>query len=241
MLAIKDVQNVYLKHVFTLEFIGVDGQFEPLWGELTPLSITLNKCSREEHVPVVERSIRILKERWQWIQNTLFFKKLPGMSVVQMVSNTLFFKKLPGMLVVQMVSVCNFWFNIYPPTDGISRNINPRELMTGTKIDYNKHMRAEFGEYFQVHEEHDNSMNTHTTGVIATKPTVNVQGGHWFYSLISCQIPLALIQIVYTGQIQRARDLSAGPHQLLLESPPWLSFILVSIVFYCLVFESRCF
>ena len=82
-----------------------------------------------------------------------------------------------------MVSTCNFWLNVYPPSDRISRNINPRELMTGLQIDYNKHIRAEFGKYVQVHEEHDNSMNTQTTGAIATKPTGNVQGGHWFYSL----------------------------------------------------------
>jgi hypothetical protein len=32
--------------------------------------------------------------------------------------------------------------------------------MTGVQIDYNKHIRAEFGEYVQVHEEHDNTMQT---------------------------------------------------------------------------------
>jgi hypothetical protein len=165
MTNIKEVHNVYIKRGFLLEIIEVDGQFEPLRGELAALGITLNKCSREEHVPVAERRIRTLKERCRSICNTLPFKKLPGM------------------LVVQMVSTCNFWLNIYPPKDGVSRNINPRELMTGVKIDYNKHIRAEFGEYVQVHEQHDNSMKTRTTGAIATKPTGNAQGGHWFYSL----------------------------------------------------------
>jgi hypothetical protein len=82
-----------------------------------------------------------------------------------------------------MVSTCNFWLNIFPPKDGISRNTNPRELITGVKIEYNKHIQAEFGEYVQVHEEHDNTMHTRTTGAIATKPTGNAQGGHWLYSL----------------------------------------------------------
>jgi hypothetical protein len=82
-----------------------------------------------------------------------------------------------------MGSTCNFWLNIFPPKDGISRNINPRELITGVKMDYNKHIQAEFGEYVQVHEEHDNTMHTRTTGAIVTKPTGNAQGGHCFYSL----------------------------------------------------------
>jgi hypothetical protein len=145
-----------------LEIVKADGQFEPIRGALAELGITLNKCSREEYVPVAERRIRTLKERCCCICNTLPFTKLPGM------------------LIVQMVSTCNFWLNIFPPKDGISRKINPRELITGTKIDYNKHIRAEFGEYVQVHEEHDNTMWTRTTGAIATKPTGNVQGGHWF-------------------------------------------------------------
>ena len=35
----------------------------------------------------------------------------------------------------------------------------------------------EFGDYVQTHEEQDNSMGTRTVGAIATRPTVNVQGG----------------------------------------------------------------
>jgi hypothetical protein len=87
------------------------------------------------------------------------------------------------MLVVQMVSTCNLWLNIFPPNDGTSRNNNPRELFTGVNIDYNKHIKAEFGEYVQVHEDHDNTMHTRTTDAIVTKPTCNAQGGHWFYRL----------------------------------------------------------
>jgi hypothetical protein len=162
---IKTAHNTYIKRGFLMEIVKVDGQFEPLRSNLAEMGITLNKCSREEHVPVAERHIQTLKERCQCILNTLPFPKLPSM------------------LIVQMVSTCNFWLNIYPPKDGVSRNINPRELITGVQIDYNKHIRAEYGEYVQVHEEHDNSMKTRTTGAIATRPTGNVQGGHWFYSL----------------------------------------------------------
>jgi hypothetical protein len=82
-----------------------------------------------------------------------------------------------------MVSTCNFWLNVYPPKDGISRKINPRELITGVKIDHNKHVRAACGDYVQVHEEHNNSVATRATGAIATKPTGNAQGGFWFHSL----------------------------------------------------------
>jgi hypothetical protein len=164
------VRNIYIKRGLLLEIVEVDGQFEPLRGALSEMGVTLNRCSREEHVPVAERQICTLKE------------------LCRCICNTLPFKKLPGMLVVQMVSTCNFWMNIFPPKDGISRNINPRELITGVKIDYNKHIQTEFGEYVQVHEEHDNTMHTRTTGAIATKPNGNAQGGHVFYSLATGQM-----------------------------------------------------
>jgi hypothetical protein len=152
---IKDVRNICVKRGFLLKIAEVDGQFEPLRGELAAMGVTLNKCSREEHVPVAERRIRTLKERCRSICCSLPCAKLPGM------------------LVAQMVSTCNFWLNACPPTDGVSRSINPRELITGVKIDYNKHIRAEFGECVQTHEEHDSSMKSRTTGAIATKPTGN--------------------------------------------------------------------
>jgi hypothetical protein len=45
------------------------------------------------------------------------------------------------------------------------------------------HCQLEFGEYVQVHESHDNSMLTRTTGAIALRPTGNAQGGYFFMSL----------------------------------------------------------
>jgi hypothetical protein len=121
---ITDVRNIYIKRGFLLEIVDVDGQFEPLRGALSEMGVTLNICSRKKNVPVADRRIRTLKEQCRCICNKLKFKKLPGI------------------LVVQMVSTCNLWLNIFPPKDGISRNINPRELITGVKIDYNKHIQA---------------------------------------------------------------------------------------------------
>ena len=65
----------------------------------------------------------------------------------------------------------------------MSQDYSPRELITGVAIDYLKHCTLEYGAYAQVHEEHDNSMAARTVGAIAMRPTGNVQGGYWFYSL----------------------------------------------------------
>jgi hypothetical protein len=49
---IKEIRNIYIKRGFLLEIVEEDGQFEPLRGPLSEMGVTLNICSREEHVPV---------------------------------------------------------------------------------------------------------------------------------------------------------------------------------------------
>jgi hypothetical protein len=57
--------------------------------------------------------------------------------------------------------------------------------MPGQEIDYNKHVRLEFGEYVQTHEEHDNAMTDSTLGAICLGPTGREHGTHWFMCVAS--------------------------------------------------------
>jgi hypothetical protein len=86
-------------------------------------------------------------------------------------------------MIKEMVTACVFWLNMFPRHDGVSATLSPRALMTGYTLDYTKHCRLEFGSYVQTHEEHDNSMDSRTTGAIALRPTGNRQGGYYFMSL----------------------------------------------------------
>ena len=47
-----------------------------------------------------------------------------------------------------------------------------------------QHVRAEFSEYVQTHEEHDSDMHEWTVSVIRLGPNGNQQGGHYFMSLV---------------------------------------------------------
>jgi hypothetical protein len=86
-------------------------------------------------------------------------------------------------MIVEMVLSATLWLNMFPHNDGISDVISPRGIIIGMTIDYAKHCRLEFGSYTQVHEDHDNSMDSRTTGAIALRPTGNAQGGYYFMSL----------------------------------------------------------
>jgi len=85
----------------------------------------------------------------------------------------------------------------------------PQTIITGLKIDHNKHFKLEFGAYVQIHEEHDNSLTAHTTGAITLRPTTGTtQGTHYFLNInsgwrVSCNdwmaltMPDEIIQIVH--------------------------------------------
>jgi hypothetical protein len=99
--------------------------------------------------------------------------------------NSVPFSQFPILLIKEMVTACVFWLNMFPPNDGVSPTLSPWALMSGFTLDYAKHCWLEFGSYVQTHEDHDNSMQSRTTGAIALHPTGNQQGGYYFMSLTS--------------------------------------------------------
>ena len=163
--AIQQVLNIYQIKNFKVTHLLMDGQFEPLRNSISGLGATLNTVARDEHVPEIERHIRTLKER------------------VRCVRNMLPFESIPKRLVIEMVYYATFWLNCFPSKEGISNSLSPRTIITGSKVDYLKHCKLEFGEYVQVHEQHDNTLATRTVGAIALRPNGNAQGSHMFYSL----------------------------------------------------------
>ena len=62
-------------------------------------------------------------------------------------------------MVVHLVRNTIFWLNAFPTDNGWSSKHSPRYIMTGKQLDYNKDVRAKFGEYVQTHEEHDSDMH----------------------------------------------------------------------------------
>ena len=70
----------------------------------------------------------------------------------------------------------------------MSQVLSPRTIITGQTLDYNHHCVYQFGEYVQTHEQHNNSMEARTIGALAMRPTGNVQGSYYFYSLSSGRI-----------------------------------------------------
>ena len=168
--SITHVATLYRKAGFKVTTALMDGEFVPLRGGLAEIGITLNETSRDEHVGDIERYIRTIKERMRSIYNTLPFHKVPAR------------------LVIEMAKTAVFWLNSFPVSKGASRDLSPRTILTGQKVDYKRHCRFQFGEYAQTHEEHNNSMNPRTVGALALRPVGNGQGSFYFLSVTTGRV-----------------------------------------------------
>jgi len=123
---------------------------------LEAAGINLNTTARDKHVPEIERYIRTVKER------------------IRATTSTLPFEQFPHHLIVEIAYNAVFWLNCFPHKEGIHTTLSPRTIVTGSKIDFNKHCKLQFGTYVQMHEQHNNSLLPRTAGAIAlTQPGMN--------------------------------------------------------------------
>jgi hypothetical protein len=78
----------------------MDREFECLRSNLPELN--LNTTAASDHVPDVERQMRVLKERSRAILSTLPFQAIPGR------------------IIIELVYYAAFWLNAFPPSSGVS-------------------------------------------------------------------------------------------------------------------------
>jgi len=167
--AFKEIYQYYLQRGFRITVVHMDGEFAPLkiLIESLPGGPMVNLASANEHVPEIERRIRVVKERTRATRHSLPFERIP--------------KLLTIYIVLYVVRLLNF----FPTKGGISETLSPKTIISGETLDYKKHLSLQIGQYCQVHEEGTprNSQIPRTKGAISLGPTGNLQGGFKFMSL----------------------------------------------------------
>ena len=86
-------------------------------------------------------------------------------------------------MIIELVYASVFWLNCFYPSQSICGYLSPRTIITGHTIDFNRHIKHEFGSYVQTHEATDNTIRNCTVGAIALRPTGNEQGSYYYLSL----------------------------------------------------------
>ncbi len=127
------VMDLYLCGGFQVGMILMDNEFEKL-RNLVPV-LAVNTTAAKEHVPEVERRIRLIKERGRGILNILSFKKMPQIMLVELIHHVV------------------LWLNAFPTKPGVSETLSPREIVMRHKLNFVKHCRALFGSYCKTHNE----------------------------------------------------------------------------------------
>ena len=143
----------------------MDNEIEKL-RNLVPI-VAINITVAKEHVPEVECKIRLIKDRGRGILNTLPFKKMPRLILIELVYHVV------------------LWLNTFPANSGVSETLAPCQIVYWHKLDFAKHCKSPFGMYCEVHDDPapTNTMVTRSTPVIVLGPTGNLQGTYKFLNL----------------------------------------------------------
>ena len=166
--ALDTVFQIYNHAGFKITTIHCDNEFQPIMKEMEKIyGIRMNYANPQEHVPEIERSIRVIKERFR-----VAFHRLP-------------FKIIPKIMIKILAMECTKKLNFFPPKDGISNFYSPRTIMHQQTLDYSKQCAIPFGTYVQAHNEptFKNSQHPRAIDCIYLRYVDNFQGGNHLLDL----------------------------------------------------------
>ena len=156
------------KHISTLHTDG-EGGLQPIIEWIEKQEIVVDVAGAGEHVKVIERAIREIKERCRAILSALPYC-------------------LPTVLMQWLIFFVISRINLTPSTL-YSHNVSPRELLTGIRPSFDRDLRVSFGEYVEVHEPEptpalkSSVREPRTDPAIALLPQGNKEGTVKFFSL----------------------------------------------------------
>jgi hypothetical protein len=162
---IEDIKHLYGRGGFTVGTILMDNEFKKVRA-LVP-SLHINTTAAKDHVPEIERCIRLIKE---WGRGYL---------------NTLPFQKIPQLILIELIYHAVLWLNAFPSKSGVSDTLSPRKIVLRHRLDFKKHCQAPFGSYCEAHDEPTptNNMSSRATPAFVLGPTGNLQGTYKFFNL----------------------------------------------------------
>ena len=105
----------------------MDREFEPV-KDVVPI-VEINTVAVREHVGLIERRIRAVKEKKTRASSSLF----P-------------FENIPMMVLIHTVYTAVFWLNAFPNMSE-KQWFSPREIITGLTVDYKRACKAVVGTY----------------------------------------------------------------------------------------------
>ena len=157
------VVDRYIKRGFVISDVFGDNEFNHPIFERLVLPANMHICAKGEHVPVVERSIRTIKERARSV-----FQDLP-------------YDRIPKIMIISLLERITRVLNTFPSNSSKIQQ-SPALLVEGRGPLNYKVPRVPFGSYAIIHAGTDNTLNTRGIPAIALRNS-NESTGHYFMSL----------------------------------------------------------
>ena len=150
---------MYARGDFVFNTVIMDQEFDKIVDEAPKIEI--NTTAEREHVGEIERAIRTMKE---WSCAVVSYQP---------------YAILPKPILIHLEYFSVLWLNNKPKKLGISHVHSPRDIITGIKLDWEKHFQAGIGDFVQAVYDRDvknGVINMCSYNGIYLGPTGNRQG-----------------------------------------------------------------
>ena len=152
--SIDKIIDAYVQRGFTITRLHMDNAFKCLENDLRSdgRNVTMNTVAANEHDPLIERTIRHVKERCRCAYTITEYKRMPRR------------------LTTELVNAMVYWINCTPRVDGVHPVLSPRTIMTDQQLT-KKHVEFQFGDFVQATQPPrapttTNSMDERTSNAI---------------------------------------------------------------------------
>ena len=163
---LNEIKLIYHSRGFRIENIHGDNEFNKNDIKNSQLPALFHIYGKNEHVVLIERSNRTVKNKSRVMTHATPYRKIPKVMTIS--------------LVIGAVK----WLNAFPSMTGISKTMSPSTIVIGLSKPNMKYRTIVFGAHAMVYFGTNNRMDARSIPAIALNAS-NEHGGHYFMSLYS--------------------------------------------------------
>ena len=163
---LNEIRHLYTTRGFRIDNIHGDNEFNKEAIKASQLPALFHVYGKDEHVGMIERSNRTVKNKARTMTHALPYKRIPKVMTIGLINGGV------------------AWLNAFPSMDGVSRTMSPATIVIGAPKPNMKHKHIVFGSHAMVFIGTKNKMDARSVPAIALNASNN-HGGHYFMSLYS--------------------------------------------------------
>ena len=160
------IRQIYHSRGFIIDNIHGDNEFNKDEIKTSQLPALFHIYGKDEHVGLIERSNRTVKNK------------------ARVMTHATPYRKIPKVMTIGLIQGAVKWLNAFPSTTGISKTMSPSTIVLGLPKPNMKYKTIVFGAHAMVYTGTNNKMDARSIPAIALNSS-NEHGGHYFMSLYS--------------------------------------------------------